>query len=68
VIERGSPLWNRLLTPIEGRCRECDFYTERRDIDTDSWLCESCNAALARGQERDKYMDDPRHEPYGNLK
>ncbi len=67
-IQVDSPLWNRLLMPLEGECEECNAWTERRDYDNDIWLCESCNAELVRGQAEDHRLDAPTHQPYGNLR
>lgn len=55
----GTQLYANLLLPTEGRCEECDCWTERRDDDI--WLCEYCDARLAAEQERDHYLDSPTH-------
>lgn len=59
--EVGSPLWNRLLMALEGRCVECQRWTDHRNYDNDAWVCEDCDAALAAEQEREDRLNDPRH-------
>ena len=52
---------NNMLKQIEGRCTECDCWTERYDDDNEDWCCQYCNDKAVRGQEEDRRLDDPRH-------
>lgn len=61
--EPGSPLWDRLLKPTQGKCFECGYDTEDWDTDNEDWCCEDCGHELARQQEEDHRLDDPRHQP-----
>lgn len=60
MIDQSSPLYKRLQMPIEGRCVDCDCWTENRDYENDEWICEACNAKTVAAQELDKRLDDPR--------
>jgi len=57
----GSVLWLRLLKSVEGVCAECGTVTECFDEENNDWICDFCLLKISEGQERDHYLDDPRH-------
>lgn len=46
-----------LIDESRGICVECGYLTEERH--DDEWLCDECNDDLVRGQELDKFLDNP---------
>ena len=64
-VQRDSSLWNRLAIQTDDcgdgsrYCSECGYETERYDVEDGDGVCADCAAELVRGQERDKFLDNP---------
>jgi len=47
--------------PAGAPCTECGVITECFDQENGDWCCDWCQLKIIEGQERDKFLDDPRH-------
>ena len=57
----GADPLESVQTPALGYCLECGEETECFDEENADWCCKFCRCKIVAGQERDHFLDDPRH-------